>query len=246
MKKYPYLIYTTNDSFISDEILPILSDVEQLHILCPNIVNYSSIEHENTFVYTFNEIQFNSATKKNWNTHISLCGNELFNPTLINLFDDSMELFWFPSLEQIASDIQVYIDYLIKLNLPICISFNPILQNNIDPESFRLFVKKIHIQFKNPLYLKEQELLEEELFNQNNVILKQENNLISLQPIVLGLYGDYSIENLDNFNKINTKSILKTKECSSCDYSTYCINRGLGYIISSLDYKGCIGIRLME
>lgn len=248
MRKYPYLLYIGNNNFINNDYISELNNSEELHILNLKLNNVPNINHNNCYLYVFNNQQYYLAKSKNWKYHIALYGEDIFNDELINLATNNTEIFWFPTNEQIISDTQAFVNRLKTINKSICINFNPYIQNDITAENFRIFVKTIHESFINPVISKELELLENTYENTEdyNFVLIEKNNQIVIQPLVLGLFGDYPIKSLENYSLINKKKILKTKDCMGCDFNEYCINRGIGYIMDQLQYKGCISIKLLQ
>lgn len=252
MKKYPYLLYINTEHTFNEKALAILEQVQEVHILAPYVKDFSLIKHTNVTVYVFNETQYAQCIKNNWNFHIALYGNNIFNDELLQYIKEDTEVFWFPHSQQISDNISLFTVRLNVLKMAVCINYNPYLQDNILPEQFRLFVKSIHKEFNNPLFNKEKQLLMNAPDNtydihslSNNMTIVQQKNMFTLSPVVLGVYGDLPI--LDsNASIINKKAILKNKECQWCDFNEQCINRNLGYIMDTLNYKGCISIKLMQ
>lgn len=246
MQKYPYLLYLTLDNYLAEEFYLLSSD--RLHILAPNINSYRSLVNaKEVFLYSFNQVQVIEAKKHDWKSHISLLGEELFNPELLSLWHEGLELFWFPTQEQIQEGSGRFSLRLQEINKPICISYHPYIQTGVIPEEFRGFVQSIYKKFSNPLYTRELELLGEyEDSPLENSIAIQINGNVELFPAVLGIFGDLPIYDVKNFYKNNIKTIIKNPECISCSMNELCIKRGIGYIMHQLNYQGCIGIELMQ
>lgn len=248
MKKYPYLLYISNDDHITNNCIVELNQAAELHILNPYLNNVDNIFHSNCYMYVFNKHQYQLSLDKNWKYHVALYGEDIFNEDLLSLAVETTEIFWFPSAHQLLQNIDIFIKRLSVINKPICINFNENLQKNIIPEDFRLFIKKIHYSFDNPVFVKELQLLDNNINNpeEYNFCLIQKGTHIFIQPIVLGLFGDYPIKNIEDYYLINKKKIFKTKDCAACDYNELCINRGIGYIMDQLQYQGCISIKLLQ
>lgn len=214
---------------------------EEIHIFS-NFNEYTN--HNNVSYYCFNQSQLEFAKENKWKIHLSFLGDNIKNLEQFKDYEYD-ELFWFPTYNQINNEsIEHFSTILNKFNKPICISFNPYLQKDIEPEIFRDFLIKIHSKFNNPIKLQEEINIDNEIFSKSNQIFIFTEQQHSQHDVVLGLFGDLPIISND-FNPINIKTILKNKDCSKCELNNNCIQRGLGYIIHSLKYNGCIGLKIL-
>lgn len=204
------------------------------------------------YIYAYN-IKMAKAAKKN-NLLIHYC----FKNSNLSIKDDffklmekdlNSEVFWI--LDNNILDVEIFtsISWLKDLNRAVCPYFSGLLTNQIDTndhEKIRDYIKNIHTYFKNPLFFKEKSLT---TTNWNfNEYIEQKNNVLYSKKLIMGIFGDIFVDNSEDssIQKINLKTLLRTKDCSSCSYLENCKERGIGYIIYSLKLKGCCSYKLFN
>lgn len=248
----PYIFIHLQDEYFTDKTIETINNSEEIHFfieknlnehLIKQIINLPKIQKK-YYMYVFNQESYNFCLNNNITPHLCFYSKDILSSPLLKFIDDSLECFWFPGIEDIFNDIQIYSEYLNKINKPICISISDIFNPETNHEQSRLWIKSLLATYKNPLYNKEKELLEENKCSNHNHYLLQNNQQVIIKKIVLGIFGDCVIE--DNYEIHNLKSIIINKECSSCDYQDLCINKGIGYSLYKNKYKGCIGLNLFN
>lgn len=235
-------IYINNRNHPDLNIQELISGYDSVHIISSST---PTIIHSNISYFCFNNMQIDFAKNNSFDIFLSFIGNDIYKLTKNSHYE---EIFWFPDEETLKADdikINQYAEFLNNINLPICISYNPYINNIENPIKFREFVIKINKLFKNPIKKIEENLLDSEIFSPNNTVFINNGITIDSYSVVLGLFGDVII-NEDNFQKTNIKTILTNKDCLKCEFNNNCINRGIGYIINKLKYNGCIGIKLLN
>ena len=92
------------------------------------------------------------------------------------IIDDSLlyndiERFWFPSLKNISNDTLNFLSLKNIEHTPIAISFNEHIQIDINYEQFLPFIENINQSYINPLFKKDLELQNNEIFSDNNIAI---------------------------------------------------------------------------
>lgn len=237
MKNYLFIKSINN----VNSIIKKYSEHSNIHIWNYTDINIEHIINKEIYIYCTNLSDFNNCLKKNIIPHITLLGDNIFN----NDFNDYMnnehnyEIFWFPSKENILN-INKFLELPFIHYANIVIAFNPFIQNDISYPEFYKFLKNINQKYKNPLFNKELSLLKNEIFNNDNIAIIDDVEY----KVILGLYGDYYIKAFNEEH--NNKGILRDNKCIVCEYSEYCIIRGLGILKQEQSIKDCVSIKLMN
>lgn len=253
------LIRTSKEKFsdFSEKIQQFILNTKNIHLYQINQKPFffDCILDNNIYLYTFNSEMEESCLKNGYIPHFCFSGNNIHDKNrLENLFylldiDSSVEVFWFPSENDVTENIEPFMDIITQLKLinhPICISFSEIFNQPIHEKSYS-FLKKLYSAYSNPLLEKEKELLEYETFSHKNYYI---NEIISeeVHHIILGIYGDQILNidyNIDNLLANSQKSLRNINTCLKCENFQYCSERGIGVIIEKNNLKQCLGIALL-
>jgi hypothetical protein len=230
-----YLFYYTNLNYLPSDDQLIIEQYAEVHIWGDIIY-----ESKNSIVYYYatNEKQLLKIQNNLQNAHLTFIGDEIFNDYYLNTLDLNLERFWFPNETNLNNTC---VEKFLKLknikNIPICISYNSLIQPNIIANDFFNFINLIYSKYQNPLIKKEEDLIDSEIFDSKNLAIIRNDDTVSYNNIVLGLHGDFIF-------KFNEHINLKDKTCLICEHCQTCDLRGLGIIKKFLNYKKCIGIEL--
>jgi hypothetical protein len=204
------------------------------------IINYSTTQNIHVYAKDMNELQ--KILNDGFIPHICFIGDSIFS----SFYDDSLlyndiERFWFPSLKNISNDTLNFLSLKNIEHTPIAISFNEHIQIDINYEQFLPFIENINQSYINPLFKKDLELQNNEIFSDNNIAIINNEKYY----VVLGLFGDYfSKEKLTNLQLFS--GIMRDKNCVKCEFADLCKNRGLGFIKHHNKIQSCIGIKLFQ
>lgn len=233
-----YLFIKNNQSTLN---LSEFTEFTDIHIWnYVDIINYSSTQ--NIYIYAKNMNELQQILHDGFIPHICFVGDTIFS----SFYEDSLsyndiERFWFPSLKNINNDTLNFLSIKNIELTPIAISFNEYIQVDIHYEQFLPFIKNINKFYKNPLFKKDLELQNNEIFSANNMAIVNNEGYF----VVLGLFGDYfSKEKPTNLQLFS--GIMKDKHCVKCEFAELCKNRGLGFIKHNNKIQSCIGIKLFQ
>lgn len=247
----PKLILFTKITIMEKNYLFIQDMQENYDLSCLDftdihIWHFGSVHHkkknQNVYFYTKNLYEFNYVLKSENIPHITFVGDTLFSDfykqTLLPEFC-TLERFWFPEEKHLN---QKHIDMFMNLcqieNTSIAVVFNPNVQKDITYQEFYNFIQLLYSQYLSPLFKKDLDMYEEEIFSVKNMAIINGKS----HYVVLGLFGDYYLPDLPTNQAINF-GILKDSQCVMCDFANACKQRGLGIIKHSEQIKLCIGIK---
>lgn len=208
-----------------------------------NVCNiYNEKNYQNIYFYCKNIQEIANVIKDKNIPHITFMGNNIFSSFYLETQDLNFERFWFPQNDNLTDEgIEKFLKLSNIENIPIAIVFNPLFQPDINYKDFLDFIKKINSKYKNPLFFKDLNLQENEIFSLDNKAIIDDREYFA----ILGLFGDYYSLDKPTQIKMNL-GILKSKECVICEFSEICKERGLGFIKIEEDIKSCIGIKLFQ
>lgn len=249
-----YILFDCHDSVISADSLQQLHQYEEIHVRCDskmekihfnNIISTLSKLNKTCYVYVFNVWQHDIVIQYGLTSHLCFINDNILSSDLMQCIDENKENFWIIDNTVLSRDISIYIEKLQMLNIPICIVISPLLHPDglFDHEQLRLFVKDIHHGFNNPLYEKEINL-QVSSYTQH-YYLQQKKQKCFLHHLVMGMFGDVIVYE-ENIANINIKKIMKTVDCMNCQLQEKCLERGIGYIMHTLQLKGCVSYQLMK
>jgi len=245
----PYLMFVNQDSFLSQQALDRLAQAKEVHLVHfdENIFQYRQNEQQ-FYQYCFTLKEMQEALLHGVIPHLAFRGKSISDSELLHV-PGEFERFWFIDETVIGQDVQFYSEYFEDYPYALCLSISPVFQPNIDIQSYEIYrqwIANFYSQTHNSMALKETDLLQSEQFHELNHIVIQKDNEISEHTIILGLFGDCPVENLEHYYSINLKTMMRQKDCSDCDYQPYCLERGLGYLMHEFKLKGCMGIQLLH
>jgi hypothetical protein len=249
MLTYPYLMVLNHDACASTELIALLVQAKEVHLVNFNqdIFQYRQKEQQ-FYQYCQSLEQMKVSLSHQVIPHLAFHGDTILNSDLLHVSGE-FERFWFIDETVLAQDALFYAQHFKNYPYALCLSISPIFQPDINTsryETYRQWIADFYRHIHNSLAQKEMELLQIEQFHAKNHLVIQKNNQVNEQPVVLGLFGDCPVDNMAQYSTINLKSIMKQKVCSVCEYQSYCLERGLGYIMNQFQFKGCIGIQLLE
>lgn len=239
-------IHIEDEQQLKSETLDIIHNYNTIHCFHSQHKNIY-IPHKNVSVYCFNIEQIQYCIQNDYQYHLCFEGEKILNSDLFKYYKEGVEIFWFPQLEDFTENKKHnYAKFFNYLNLPICISISNIFNHHCVNEQNRLWITEIYQLFKNPLFNREKELIENEKYNLKNQYLYQQDNIITIKNLVLGYMGDHIIQNDKLSFMDNTKTIFRTPDCSDCCYQQNCIDRGIGFIIKENKYQACCSIEIFN
>ena len=256
MNEKEYLFLSLNSNNIEDNIvLDICQEFQQIHIYSSDNSNYAKIvsllhlKDKNFYLYCFNEKDYFFALEHNITPHICwLNGNitqqSWIDELVLNCRKEILnyEFFWMISesfVDNISAEEILKINTKLELyRIPVCFNMSNIFNQNDNFIKLQAFIKNIHLNFNNPLYVKE--------FNsihsvEGNYYLNSDFNL---QKILMGFYGD--IINESDIELINIKNMNKCKECLNCELYENCTINKIGYFMHQYNTVKCFGPKLMS
>lgn len=257
---YKYVFLKTDQETFNNldiNVQRILEQTENIHVYQIHHKPFSfsnTLYQSNLYLYSFNKNMDDFCFDNGYIPHFCFDGSNLFDTHRVNELheilnlDDKIEVFWFPKEENITNDIEKFVEtvnQLKLLNSPVCISFSSIFNNSFNTNNY-IFLQKLLRSFQNPLYVKEKALLEQEIFSNDNLYIENLLQSFRINNIVLGLYGDEIVNNVENIVTISKNILSKNKKCLICENFEYCANRGIGYIQMQNNLTNCIGISLLQ
>lgn len=253
-------IKTAKEKFsdFSKDLQNVILKTKNIHIYQINKIPFvfDITLNSNIYIYTFNVIMEESCLSNGYIPHFCFLGNDIHNKQRIIelhellLIDQSIEVFWFPSDNNVTESIEPFMDIIGQLkfiNHPICISFSDIFNSPIDDNKYS-FLKKIYTAYSNPLLIKELELLEYETFSNKNYFI-DDTKSTKMQHIILGIYGDQVLNDEDDIAQIpniSKKNLQNIAGCLKCPNFNFCSDRGIGIIAQKNNLKKCLGISLLN
>lgn len=254
-KEYLFLCLNSNNIEDKSSILNICQEFKQIHIYSPDsskyemIISLLQLKDKKFYLYCFTEKDYLFALKNNITPHICWL-NENFNHK--SWIDDivlnyknrifNYEFFWMLG-EKFANHLNN--EEILKIsnklnfyNIPLCFNISNFFNNNYDFIKLHEFIKKVHINFNNPLYAKEFNNINS---NEGNYFL---NSDLTVEKILMGFFGD--IPNKANIELINIKNMNKNKECLNCELYENCTINKTGYFMNHYSLIRCFGPKLMS
>jgi len=236
--KNTYLFIKSNDIILD---LSNYNNFSDIHIWnYTKIINYNS--QQKIHFYAKNISELKQIIEEGFIPHLCFIGDSIFSSFYENtLHFNNIERFWFPSIQNIDNDKMRFLLLKNISNVPIAISYNQYLQDNIDYKNFLTFIKDINQSFCNPLFEKDISLQEKEVFSEDNKAIIDGIHYY----VILGLFGDYfTIKKPNDLELLS--GIMKDKNCVICEFAEICKNRGLGFIKYDNKIQSCIGIKLFN
>ena len=200
---------------------------------------------QNIYFYCKNLNELETVVNSDYIPHITFLGSDIFSnffqATLKPEFNN-LERFWFPEKKNLSTaSIQKFLSLPQIQKTSIAIVYNPFVQEDFTYIEFLNFLNELFKVYKNPLFFKDLELQENEIFSTNNRAIINGKNY----HVVLGVFGDYYLENKPSTQSINF-GILKDSQCIKCEFANSCKDRGLGIIKFEEKINSCIGIKLFQ
>ncbi|NCQ51573.1 hypothetical protein GW796_06710 [archaeon] len=257
-----YLFANIEDKQLNSKFISIIFEFSSIHLNFKNHL-FEDYDYFNNilfdlklkfpnkqfFLYCHNIEMVLAAKNNKFIPHYCFTNDGLKNNlTLLNLMEQDIEaeVFWILDEKILNYSVDECLSWIQNTNRAICPTFsgNLINTNILNFEKIREHVMILHHKFSNPLFKKEEHL---HVSNwEYNSYVFQQNNTIYFGNIILGMFGDIYVEDLNTIDKTNIKSLLKNNSCQKCDFFDKCKERGIGYIINSLNLNGCISYKLLN
>lgn len=192
--------------------------------------------------------------KQHITVHYCWVNNEYLSDDFLMLVNKNQknEFFWIINDDILKYEKEILLNNLKKLKRPICIYFTKTL---IDKEvqnykKLKSFISWIQKNWINTLFEIEKDLYVENSQDQNylswedNIYYDNQENI--RKNLVMGVYGDVSVNISEENKKINLLNLRKNKECLSCEYFTFCRERGIGLIMNEINLHECVSVKFLK
>ncbi len=262
MKKFLFLNLKQN---LSLSLIDLIQDYEEIHVNLlilekNNVEVKNSVEllkklrNKNVSCYAKEVENIIEIETIGHNVHYCWINNEELNEEFIKIINTNKEkeFFWILNDDLLKQKKEEVLLNLKRIQRPICISFTKTLlnENIVEYKKLKDLIDWLQKEWNNTLFHKEKDLYVENWVDENYLSWRDNTYYDTDEKInknlVMGIFGDIVVADNQKNEKINILNMKKNKDCLSCEYFTFCRERGIGLIMEEMNLYECISVKFLE